>query len=129
MESCDPRKAMVVDDSKAMRMILRKTLSELGFTVCDAANGQDALNLLGTETMLPTIMLVDWNMPVMTGLELVKALRADNRYTNVALIMVTTETEIHQMSLALEAGANEYVMKPFTRDTIAEKLQMMKAVV
>src|ERR1043166_8934584 len=85
MGRCDPRKAMVVDDSKAMRMILRKTLVELGYSVCEAANGQDALAVIGNETVLPAIMLVDWNMPVMTGLELVKALRADERYTNVAL--------------------------------------------
>jgi two-component system, chemotaxis family, chemotaxis protein CheY len=121
----DASKAMVVDDSKAMRMILRRSLGELGFSVSEAANGQDALVVLRNEEKLPSLILVDWNMPIMSGLELVKALRSDQRYAGVTLIMVTTETEIQQMSLALEAGANEYVMKPFTKETIAEKLQMM----
>ena len=117
--------AMVVDDSRAMRMILRKALEELGFSCCEAGNGQEAIKVLGQQPTAPVLMLVDWNMPVMSGLELVKVLRANDRYTRTVLIMVTTETEIAQMSLALDAGANEYVMKPFKKEAIAEKLQVM----
>ena len=72
-----------------------------------------------------TVILVDWNMPEMNGLEFVQALRADPRYNHVPLMMVTTETEIEQMYRALEAGANEYVMKPFTEEVIADKLRLL----
>ena len=128
METIAASKAMVVDDSRAMRMILRKILGELGYEASEAGNGQEALQRLQQETTLPALMLVDWNMPVMCGLDLVKALRADARYSPVTVIMVTTETEIQHMSQALEAGANEYVMKPFTKDVIAEKLRTMSLV-
>jgi len=119
------KKAMVVDDSRTMRMILRKILAEVGYDACDAGNGQEALSLLETESESLAFMLVDWNMPVMSGLDLVKAMRAEPRYTPISLIMVTTETEMEHMAQALEAGANEYVMKPFTKDVIVEKLRLM----
>ncbi len=124
-ETGTKKKAMIVDDSRAMRMILRKTLLELGYDVCDAGNGQEALSLLETENGALSFMLVDWNMPVMGGLDLVKAMRSQQRFSPISLIMVTTETEIEHMSQALEAGANEYVMKPFTKDMIVDKLRMM----
>lgn len=117
-------RAMVVDDSRAMRMILRKTLTELSYEVSEAENGQHALEVLKANEQ-PCLILVDWNMPIMNGLEFVKAVRSDSRYASTNMIMVTTETELEHMSQALEAGANEYVMKPFTKDAIAEKLRMM----
>jgi two-component system chemotaxis response regulator CheY len=125
MQGMNANQAMVVDDSRAMRMILRKALGELGFSTYEAGNGQEAVTTLEQQESAPSLILVDWNMPVMSGLDLVRALRSDQRYAQTTLIMVTTETEIAQMSLALEAGANEYVMKPFTKQTIAEKLQLM----
>ena len=118
-------KAMVVDDSRAIRMILSRTLGELGYEVCQAPNGKEALELADRENGHISLVLVDWNMPEMSGLELVKRLRADARYSSVPLMMVTTETEMPQVVAALEAGADEYVMKPFTRDTIADKLRIM----
>jgi two-component system chemotaxis response regulator CheY len=117
-------KAMVVDDSRAIRMILSRTLGELGYEVCQAPNGKEALAMIDRENGI-SLVLVDWNMPEMNGLELIKRLRADARYASVQLMMVTTETEIPQMVAAMEAGANEYVMKPFTRDAIADKLRIM----
>lgn len=72
-----------------------------------------------------SVILVDWNMPEMNGLDFVKAIRADPKYCDVPLMMVTTETEIEQMYRALEAGANEYVMKPFTDEVIADKLRLL----
>lgn len=126
MENPCANKAMVVDDSKAMRMILRRALSELGFsTFCEASNGQEALAVLHDQDPLPSVILVDWNMPVMSGLELVRALRSSSRFEAIKLVMVTTETELQHMSQALDAGANEYVMKPFTKEAIAEKLQLV----
>lgn len=120
-------KAMIIDDSKAIRMILSKTLEEAGFEVCQAANGEEALSVLERENGAISLALVDWNMPRMNGLEFVRRLRSDPRYASVRLMMVTTETEAEQMMQALEAGANEYVMKPFTKEIIADKLRLLGA--
>ncbi len=128
MEANGVTRAMIVDDSRAMRSILRKMLSELGCDTCEAGNGQEALALLEKEGASLSFMLVDWNMPVMCGIDLVKAMRSDQRYSSITLIMVTTETEIERISQALEAGANEYVMKPFTKEMIGEKLQLLNLV-
>ncbi|HEU0121237.1 MAG TPA: response regulator [Bryobacteraceae bacterium] len=117
--------ALVIDDSRAIRMILGRTLNRFGYEVCSAANGREALDLIGTQNMKPSVILVDWNMPEMNGLEFVKTLRANPRFNDVPLMMVTTETEIEQMYRALEAGANEYVMKPFTDEVIADKLRVL----
>ncbi|MGA2715258.1 MAG: response regulator [Bryobacteraceae bacterium] len=121
-------KAMVVDDSRAIRMILAKTLSELGFQVCQAGNGKEALDVVERENGDLSLILVDWNMPEMNGLEFIKRVRADSRMSAVPLMMVTTETEMDQVMTALEAGANEYVMKPFTSEIIADKLRLMGAI-
>jgi len=118
-------KAMVVDDSRAIRMILSKTLKEVGYQVCEAANGREALAVFEREKADISLVLVDWNMPQMNGLEFVEQLRADPRYASVVLMMVTTETEVNQMVKALEAGANEYVMKPFTKEIIEDKLRIL----
>jgi len=120
-------KAVIVDDSKAIRMILCKTLEEVGFEVCQAANGEEALSVFERENGSISLALVDWNMPLMNGLEFVRRLRSDPRYASVRLMMVTTETEVEQMVQALEAGANEYVMKPFTKEIIADKLRLLGA--
>ena len=121
-------KAMVVDDSKAIRMILSKTLAEVGYEVCEASNGREALAVFEREKASISLVLVDWNMPQMDGLEFVKQLRSDPRHSSVVLMMVTTETEVEQMVRALEAGANEYVMKPFTKEIIADKLRLLGVV-
>lgn len=117
-------KALVVDDSKAVRMILSKTLRGLGYEVREAANGIEALAIIAEEKTAVSLVLSDWNMPVMNGLELLKRLRKDPKCSSLVIIMVTSETELDQMSLALEAGANEYVMKPFTKEILVEKLQL-----
>lgn len=118
-------KAMVVDDSKAIRMILTRNLNNLGYEVCSAANGAEALAMLNEQAPELSFFLVDWNMPEVTGIELVERVRRMPSYAEVPIMMVTTETEIEQMVRALEAGANEYVMKPFTADMIADKLRIM----
>ena len=117
-------RAMVVDDSRALRRILGDMLRQFGFEVFDAGNGREALARLQT-TGPVDLVLVDWNMPEMNGLEFVRAVRADATYEQMPLIMVTTETEIEQMQSALESGANEYVMKPFTSDVILDKLRLL----
>jgi two-component system chemotaxis response regulator CheY len=118
-------RAMVIDDSRAMRMILSSTLTELGYEVSTAANGQEALDYLKEEKPGLQLMLVDWNMPGVDGLEFLKRVRTNPFYASSALMMVTTETEVEQMVMALEAGANEYVMKPFTTEIIVDKLRLM----
>ena len=118
-------KAMVIDDSRAIRMILGRTLSNFGFEVCSAGNGREALELLRSQQAEMSLILVDWNMPEMNGLDFIKTLRADPRFATTPLMMVTTETEVDQMIRALDAGANEYVMKPFTDDVIESKLRLM----
>jgi two-component system, chemotaxis family, chemotaxis protein CheY len=117
--------ALVVDDSRAVRMILGKTLRELGYQVREAGDGVEALAVMATEKSSVTLVLADWNMPEMNGLELVRHLREDPSLASVAVVMVSTETELDQIAAALEAGANEYVMKPFTKDVLVEKLQLI----
>jgi two-component system chemotaxis response regulator CheY len=117
-------RALIVDDSTTMRMILRAYLQKMGFTVTEAVNGRDALvqlRAMGTAD----VVLVDWNMPEMDGLDFVKAVRAEIVYAALPLMMVTTNSEREHVERALEAGANEYVMKPFTGAMIREKLEML----
>jgi two-component system chemotaxis response regulator CheY len=115
-------KALVVDDSKTIRMILRRMLKEVGFDVSEAANGKEALAVMDVERDLVTLVLADWNMPEMNGLELLKQLRQRPELSSLKVVMVTTEAETGHMNSAMEAGANEYVMKPFTKDILLEKL-------
>lgn len=120
----DVMNALIVDDSRAMRRILRQIVLGLGFEVAEAENGLDALRQLETLTDVE-LSLVDWNMPEMNGLEFVKAVRADARFRSMKLVMVTTETEPTRMVQALLAGADEFVMKPFTPDILLDKLKLI----
>jgi two-component system chemotaxis response regulator CheY len=104
-------------------MILSRTLRELGFQVREAGNGIDALAVLGDGPRADLVM-ADWNMPVMDGLELLRKIRASPAFATVPVVMVTTEAEIDQMTTALQAGATEYIMKPFTKEILADKLRM-----
>lgn len=117
-------RVLIVDDSRAMRSILSHILQQLGCEVVEACNGYDALNRLGHSDRCE-LALIDWNMPEMNGLEFVRSVRADATYNDLRLMMVTTETELAQVATALEAGADEYVMKPFTKDVIQEKLELL----
>ncbi len=117
-------RAMVVDDSRAMRMILSRTLVESGFEVLQAANGRQALDRMERDGAFQLVM-VDWNMPEMSGLDFIRAVRARPEFRTVRLFMVTTETEIEQMTRALDAGADEYLMKPFTPESVRDKLRLL----
>ena len=116
--------ALVVDDSRAMRAILAKFLRELGFEIHEAASGLEALVQI-RKIPAPDIVLVDWNMPEMDGCEFLQRIRAEARFREVPVMMVTTESEMEQVSVALEAGANEYLMKPFDRQALLEKLMLI----
>lgn len=117
-------KAMVVDDSRAMRTILGKILKEIGFETSEAGNGKEGLVHLEKNGPVD-LALVDWNMPEMNGLEFVQAVRANAAFNNMKVMMVTTEADVGNVTKALEAGANEYLMKPFTKDAVTEKLSML----
>jgi two-component system, chemotaxis family, chemotaxis protein CheY len=116
--------ALVVDDSRVARSRLKRTLSSRGFQVVEADNGRSALELLATIDA-PCVALVDWNMPVMNGLEFVKNVRDSDRYQDMILMMVTSESEPKQMVRALHAGADEYLMKPYTAELLFEKLTLL----
>ncbi len=116
--------ALVVDDSQAMRIIIRKILKQFAFEVTEAQHGRDALAALA-RTGPVDIALVDWNMPEMNGLEFVCAARQRPELADMLIMMVTTEIESSQMVKALEAGANEYLMKPFTKDALVQKLELL----
>ena len=117
-------RALVVDDSSTMRAILRMTLRGAGFEVVEAGNGAQALDRLQASGKVE-LALVDWNMPEMNGYEFLCAVRANHAYDETKIVMVTTETEILQVKAALEQGANEYIMKPFTKDAVIEKIQLV----
>ena len=118
-------KALVIDDSRAMRCIIGQILKSLGFEILEASNGQEGLQRLDGGDH-PKLVMVDWNMPVMDGLAFVRAMRSRQEFNEIRIMMVTTETEMTRMSEALAQGADEYVMKPFTRDVILQKLEQMQ---
>lgn len=117
-------RALIVDDSRATRGIIRKILSEIGFEVFEAQHGVEALERL-KEMGHADVLLVDWNMPEMNGYDFLCSVRANPLYDKVPLMMVTSETEMSQMAKALKAGANEYIMKPFSKEVILEKLSLL----
>lgn len=117
-------RALVVDDSAVIRTVLTRILTALGFEVIQAVNGKDALAKL-QDVERPDIALVDWNMPEMNGYDFIRSVRADQRWRDMPLMMVTTETEMEQVVRALAAGANEYLMKPFTPEMVHQKLAIL----
>jgi two-component system chemotaxis response regulator CheY len=116
---------IVIDDSKAMRKILRKFLEDLDFSVLEAGNGREALEVLDSADSVPELALIDWNMPEMNGLEFVVEARKKPEWRNMTLVMVTTESEHSQIVRALASGAHEYVIKPFTKDGMIDKLALL----
>jgi two-component system chemotaxis response regulator CheY len=117
-------RALIVDDSRAMRTILKGILKGLGFETFEAGHGKEGLDRLA-EVGATDLALVDWNMPEMNGLEFVQAVRAQLAYEGTRLVMVTTETDMGRVSAALEAGANEFLMKPFTKEGMLDKLTLL----
>jgi two-component system chemotaxis response regulator CheY len=115
-------RALIIDDSRAMRALLGRILGELGFEVAEAADGREGLEHLCLHGV-PDVVLVDWNMPKMSGIEFVEAVRASRDYDAMRLIMVTTETEMTRVVKALGAGLDAYVMKPFTKEAVVEQLE------
>jgi len=115
-------KLLVVDDSSTMRRIIKNTLARLGHK--DVLEGEDGVQGWSVLDENPDMgmLITDWNMPEMNGLELVKKVRADERFTDLPIIMVTTEGGKAEVITALKAGVNNYIVKPFTPQVLKEKL-------
>lgn len=114
---------LVVDDSSTMRRIIRNTLERLGHTdVVEAEHGVEAWEKLSIDESIK-VVITDWNMPEMNGLDLVKKIRAEKKYEDMPIIMVTTEGGKAEVITALKAGVNNYIVKPFTPQVLKEKLE------
>lgn len=117
-------KALIVDDSTFIREYLRKLLSHMGVICAEAVDGSDALAVLASQGDFD-LMLLDLNMPVMNGLECVKALRRARLHPKLKVMMVTTEADNHFIAKALDNGADEFLMKPFTAESLREKMMLL----
>ena len=117
------RSCLIVDDSKVIRKVARHILETLNFAVDEAEDGREALSRC--ESAMPDVILLDWNMPVMSGMEFLRALRQAQIGVQPKVVFCTTENDIAHIRAAIEAGADEYVMKPFDRDTLHSKLQIV----
>lgn len=116
--------ALIVDDSSTIRTILSSQLEQLGFECVGAGSGEEALSVL-RQGYLPSLVVADWNMPIMSGLELVAAIRSDASLNDIKILMVTSQSSLDQIAAALDAGADEYLFKPFDEDMLRQKLEIM----
>jgi len=115
---------ITVDDSSTMRRIIKNTLTKLGFSnILEAANGVEGLDVLAKNEV--DMIITDWNMPEMDGLTFVKTLRSKDEYKETPILMVTTEAAKEDILTALRSGVNNYVVKPFTPDTLQEKVNKL----
>ncbi|MFO1019560.1 MAG: response regulator [Planctomycetales bacterium] len=115
------KKLLLVDDSKAVRLLGKRIINPLGFTILEAEDGQQALDLMRQNPDISAVLL-DWNMPIMDGLSFLKALRGLSLPKQPIVVMCTTENDMSRIVEAMQAGANEYIMKPFTEDIVRDKL-------
>ena len=115
---------LVVDDSKVIRKVARHILESLQFNVEEAGDGREALDRCQSAT-LPDVILLDWNMPVMSGMEFLRSLGESDFPNRPKVVFCTTENDVAHIRAAIEAGADEYMMKPFDRDTLESKLQLV----
>jgi len=117
-------KMLLVDDSRTVRLVGRRIMDNLGIEVLEAEHGEEALQAFRDHSDI-TAVLLDWNMPVMNGLDFLKALRSLPLPEQPTVLMCTTENDMEHIMLAMDAGANEYIMKPFTEDIVKDKLEVV----
>jgi two-component system, chemotaxis family, chemotaxis protein CheY len=115
---------LVVDDSKVIRKVARHILEALHFNVEEAGDGREALDRCEAGN-LPDVILLDWNMPVMSGMEFLRSLTASALPNRPKVVFCTTENDVAHIRAAIDAGADEYMMKPFDRETLESKLQLV----
>lgn len=120
------RRCLIVDDSRVVRKVSRPMLESFGYQVTEAENGEEALARCRAE--MPDLLLVDWDMPIMTGIEFVTKLRALNLPNRPLAVFCTSRSETTDIFKGIEAGADEYVTKPFTEASLREKLQRIGAI-
>lgn len=118
------KKCLVVDDSKVIRKVASHILETLDFAIVEAEDGSQALEAVQNED--PDVVLLDWNMPVMDGMQFLRALQELSLARKPKVIFCTTENEVGQIREAIDAGADEYIMKPFDRETLQSKLQIVE---
>lgn len=114
---------LIVDDSRVIRKVSRHILETLGFAVEEAENGKLALD--ACDAAMPDVVLLDWNMPVMSGMDFLRALREARIEPRPRIVFCTTENGMAHIRAAIDAGADEYIMKPFDRETLESKLQLV----
>ncbi|MDQ6979234.1 MAG: response regulator [Mariprofundaceae bacterium] len=117
-------KILIVDDSRMMRMVLRNIVKKLDHETIEAGDGEEALAVLAQHGYVDFILL-DWNIPLMNGFAVLQAVRKQALYDKTKIIMVTTEAEIESVQQALTAGANDYIMKPFTHEIVQDKIALL----
>ncbi len=118
MKSC-----LIVDDSKVVRLVARKILEDLEFEIIEAADGKEAMEECGRK--MPDAILLDWNMPVMSGIDFLRLLRKSDGGADPVVVFCTTENDVDHIRIALEAGANEYIMKPFDSEILQTKFSQV----
>lgn len=117
-------RVLVVDDMMTMRKIVAKACKEIGFTnITEAADGQKAWEAMQSAEPPIGLVISDWNMPNCTGIDLLKRVRADGRYKDVPFVLLTAESEGHQVAEAVKAGVDNYIVKPFTAELLKQKLE------
>jgi two-component system chemotaxis response regulator CheY len=118
-------KLIVADDSRLIRGIIERTAVSIGFEVIHAANGKEALNILEASDKDINLVLLDWNMPMMNGIDVLRNMRSDDRFKNIPVMMISTESEDDKIKEAIDAGAHGYLTKPFTADKLADAIRQV----
>jgi len=116
-------KVIVADDSRLIRGIIEKSAASIGFEAVQAGNGEEALNILEADGREINLVLLDWNMPILSGIDVIKKMRGDDRFKKIPVLMISTESEDDRIREAITAGAQGYLTKPFTPDKLLEAIR------
>jgi two-component system chemotaxis response regulator CheY len=120
-------KLIVADDSRLIRGIIEKTVASIGFEAAQASNGKEALDILEADGKDINLVLLDWNMPIMSGIDVIKSMRRDDRFKKIPVLMISTESEDDRIKEVINAGAQGYLTKPFTGDKLIDAIKNVLA--